>query len=323
MSFSRWRTFLFAYIVLTFALYNAQAFCAVTLDQTGPFAQESPALALDFDPSLYKTEREQLWCLKGRAFATQNKFDRAQIFLAKALAQNSQSPVHYWIGLAHENQARQWLKVWHKNLKSSGAGKEKKYFRKKKTTVIDLEQIKDELKKAFSHYAICADMFPDYSPLSYHAARTAIFQLNDLAKAEKYLDSALSLQPEEPLYLNLRAEYFLRLKRFADARKDAETCALEDPSNAARALSHLMIGRIELEQQNFTKAVEEISRSLDLNQEPSSGYYYLALGHLGLRQDEHALADYEKFLADSPRTLDLAELQQTAIADYRRIKNIH
>lgn len=306
------RFFIFCFVAFSGAWLVQKSFSQTQFllkhESAAPPAKGIP----QYDPEFFLSKREYLWVIKGREFANKNNYSKALELFEKAIHSNPKSTAYYWQGLAHERMASLMISDWYQLKKNKAA----------QTRALDESSIKNHYQQAVDSYQRAIEIFPDVDYLRYQLGKAAADYLNDLPKAEEHLLAAARLEPKQMVHRVALAGVYLALKRYAEARKECET-ALTDPRPVIQSEAHLVLGRIELEQKNFSKAIEELKLSLALNPGFYLSHAYLAEAYEGSQQFDHAIESYKDFLKlFLPSTLQETLLMEEAAKNLERLERV-
>ncbi|MBI5928801.1 MAG: protein kinase [Chloroflexi bacterium] len=122
---------------------------------------------------------------------------------------------------------------------------------------------------------------------------------DDPAKAVESLDSALQINPRNPIVFHLRGAALDRVGRYSEAVQDINTAILI--SDNKWAIPYINIANVEGSRQNFPVAIEEMGHAIEL--EPNDWLPYAMRGSFYFlnRQYPEAAADFDASIARNPK----------------------
>jgi tetratricopeptide (TPR) repeat protein len=138
--------------------------------------------------------------------------------------------------------------------------------------------------------------YPDDPPML-HLAGLIHSNLGENQAAQLYLERAVKLWPDHPVYWINLGIFYMRSSRVAEAEKALLRSLRISPSPTAYSL----MGLIRLDQNAGEKAVDFLKKSLDLTKDDVRSWYYLGLAHQSLAQNDSALTCYQEALRLAPR----------------------
>lgn len=242
------------------------------------FAQKRP----DYDPQVFKSKREYLWLLKAYEFAKKGNEPKAIELTDKAIQLNPTGSAYIWKAFFHEQAAQRIVKEWHKSKRNQSKS-------------LEPDTLQQHYRSCVQSYQKSIELFPKNELLHYKLGRAYLEYLNDPSKAEEHFLKAFGLSPQQPSYRVALSHAYLELKRYGEARREAEA-TLKDREAKVQSQAHLILGRIEMEQKNFSRAIEEFTLALSLDPGTLSSHYFLAKAKQWMGQTKSAAECYRTFL---------------------------
>lgn len=251
-----------------------------------------------YDPNIFISKKEYLCILKGKQFMEIHRSDKALALFEKAIGMNPSSIAHYLKGVAHEQAVKEWVQNWYRSYIEKSTGDKKK---DQSLTLTSSDELwaKTHYRNALMSFEKAADIFPLDISIRYQCGRVALDSLQDLPKAGSYLLETVQKDSEQQLFRIGLARYYLDTKRFSEARKEAETI-VNDSSVDIQSEAHFLLGQIESEQRNYSKAMEELKLSIALNPANYKARYHLAVAYEQNQQLELAKESYKLFMEINP-----------------------
>jgi tetratricopeptide (TPR) repeat protein len=138
--------------------------------------------------------------------------------------------------------------------------------------------------------------YPDDPPMLHLAGLIHSYRGENQA-AQLYLERAVKLWPDQPVYWINLGMFYLRTSRVAEADEALRRSLVISPSPTA----YRLLGLIRLDQNAGEGAIDFLKKSLDLTKDDVRSWYYLGLAHQSLAQNDSALTCYQEALRLAPR----------------------
>lgn len=278
-------------LVIAFLLV---VFLQNTFSQT-EFSEKRP----EYDATIFKSKQEYLWILKAYEFAKKGAEPKAIELAEKAIQFNPTGPAVLWKAYFHEQAAQRMVRDWHK-------------AKEKQSRTLDRSAVQQHYLSCLQSYQKSVEIFPKDEMLHYRLGHSYLEYFNDPSKAEEHFLEAFTLAPQQPKNRIALARTYLELKRYGEARREAET-TLKEQNAKVQAQAQWILGRIEMEQKNFSRAMEEFALALSLDPGIFSSHYFLAIAKQQMGQTKSAEDSYRTFLKlFSPATLNDLKLVEEA-----------
>jgi tetratricopeptide (TPR) repeat protein len=130
-------------------------------------------------------------------------------------------------------------------------------------------------------------------------------------QAARYLDEAISAEPDNVRYLLDRARLEIDQRSFDLAKKDLDSVNRLAPSSAE---SRFLSGICEYKQGNLTLALSSWNESLRIGPELPEVYYQRGIAYMRSGRNYEALADMDRYLEVRPEDTDALRRKRTLIS---------
>ena len=137
---------------------------------------------------------------------------------------------------------------------------------------------------------------PDNPPMLHLAGLIAASRGENQA-AQLYLERAVQIWPDHPVYWVNLGIFYMRLSRIPEAERALRRSVAASPNPPA----YNLLGLIRLDQNAGEEAVGLLKKSVDLTRDDVRSWYYLGLAHQSLAQNDSALSCYQQALRLVPR----------------------
>ncbi len=152
----------------------------------------------------------------------------------------------------------------------------------------------------------------------------SLYLLNRYPEALASISQAISLEPQDPIILNVKAELLSLLKRYPEALGIYDNIIKKEP----RAWAYVNRGTVKYQSGDKKGAIDDYDKAIQLNPQYTGAYVDRGLAKSDLGDNNGAMSDYERAIAIDPqfaeayvsRGIAKAESgnKKAAIVDYDR-----
>ncbi len=150
-------------------------------------------------------------------------------------------------------------------------------------------------EEAIKYYKKAIELSPDTGKY-YVNLGTSYENIKQFELAEEYIKKGISIEPDDLRFHFKLAEFYWNIERKDKSFKIYQEILSRDSSNGK---AYCGIGRIYSEMEDYGKAVESFTKSIDLGYNNSDPYLYRAIVY------NNDLLEYEKALADFKKAAEL------------------